>query len=337
MARRAAISLTYAGIDITKDITPDFQGFSYKESAEGQADSLTLTLQNKSLKWMGEWLPQPGDKILASITQYDWAALGEVKTLDCGSMIVDSPTFSGPFDVINLNALNIPAAEGFNDTPYDSTWDSISMSQLGQFIATRYGMQFVYNAPTDFVIKALKRTQQTDAAFLSETCKKYNLCLKVYSNKLVIYSKAQYEQNDPVATITYGASSINSYTLASPIVGTGFNVVTINYKPVSEQTMRQYEFRIVPGGKSMILQESADDDEQAELIAKGKLREANEKQFTGSLNLALDLDFVAACTFVLAGFGKFDGKYFVDTCDHDYGKGAGETNITFHRCLNGGY
>ena len=87
----------------------------------------------------------------------------------------------------------------------------------------------------------------------------------------------------------------------------------------------------------MILQESADDDEQAEMIAKGKLREANEKAVTGSFNLALNLDFVAGATFVVAGFGNFDGKYFIDTCDHSYGKGAGATNITFHKCLDGGY
>jgi hypothetical protein len=335
--RRAIVSLIYAGVNITKDIAPDFQGFSYKEVAEGSADSLQLTLQNKTLKWMGEWLPQPGDKISASITQYDWAGPGEVKTLDCGSMIVDSPTFSGPFDVINLNALNIPADQGFNDAPQDTTWADITMSQLGQMIASKYGMSFTYDAPTDFVIHALKRTKQTDAALLSDTCKKYNLCLKVYSDKLIIYSKAQYEQRDPIKTITYGSSNINSYTLASPIVGTGFTSVTINYKPTKTKTMLQYTFSIGTGGKSMILQESADDDEQAELIAKEKMREANEKAFTGTLNLALDLDFIAGCTFMLAGFGKFDGKYYVDTCDHDYGKGAGETNIAFHRCLEGGY
>ncbi len=335
--RRATVTLSYAGVDITKDIAPDLESFSYKEVAEGQADSLTISLQNRGLKWMGVWLPQPGDQILSSLTQYDWAAPGEVKTLNCGSMQVDSPTFSGPFDIINLNALNIPAAEGFNDAPQDTTWDSITMSQLGQLIATRYNMQLVYDAPQDFVIRALKRTQQTDAALLSDTCKKYNLCLKVYSDKLVIYSKYLYEQRGPVATITYGASNLNTYTFASPIVGTGFNAVTINYKPVKSKVIHQYEFRIAPGGKSMILNESVDDDAQAEMVAKGKLREANEKQLTGTFNLALNLDIVAGCTIIGAGFGKLDGKYFVDTADHDYGKGAGTTNITFHRCLEGGY
>lgn len=337
MARRASVSLIYAGADITKDITPDLEGFSYKEAAEGQADSLTISLQNKSLKWMGAWLPQPGDQISASLTSYDWAAPGEVKTLNCGSMQVDSPTFSGPFDIINLNALNIPAAEGFNDAPQDTTWDSITMSQLGQLIATRYNMQLIYDAPQDFVIRALKRTQQTDAALLSDTCKKYNLCLKVYSNKLVIYSKYLYEQRDPVATITYGASNLNTYTFASPIVGTGFNACTVKYKPVKSKAINQYEFRIAPGGKSLILPESVDDDAQAEMVSKGKLREANEKQFTGSFNLALNLDFVAGATFMVTGFGQFDGKYFIETCDHDYGKSVGATNIAFHKCLEGGY
>ena len=58
--RHAEISITYAGVDITKDIAPDLEGFSYSEKGSGEADSLTISLQNKGLKWMGAWLPQTG-------------------------------------------------------------------------------------------------------------------------------------------------------------------------------------------------------------------------------------------------------------------------------------
>jgi uncharacterized protein len=335
--RHAEAKLIYKGKDITKDIKDDFLSFTYDEKAEGEADSLTISLQNKSLKWMGAWLPQTGDQIQASLTSYDWNHPGEILKLDCGIMQVDEPTFSGPPDVFELKALNIPAAEGFNDAPEDTTWSTISMAQLGRLIANRYNMQFVYDAPKDFTIKALKRTNQTDADLLSNIAQKYNLCLKIYSNKLVLYSKHLYEQRTPIATIKRGVTSISSYSLSSPIVGTGFNAATIIYRPPKSKSKLQYTFRIAPGGKLMRLNESVDDDEQAEMVAKGKLREANEKQFTGTFTLALNLKIVAGCTVMLSGFGKFDGKYFVDTATPSYGSGAGTTNISIHKCLQGGY
>ena len=335
--RHAQINLTYAGKDITQAIQGDLSSFQYNENAEGEADSLSIVLQNKSLKWMGSWIPQPGDQIKASLTSYDWNCKGEILKLDCGIMQVDEPEFSGPPDIMNLKALNIPAVEGFNDAPADTTWNSISMKQLGQLIATRYGMQFIYDAPQDFIIKALKRTNETDAALLSRIAQKYNLCLKIFSNKLVIYSKYIYEQRTPIATITRGESNISNYSLSSPIVGTGFNAVIVSYKPIKSKTKRQYEFRIAPGGKYMHLNESVDDDLQAEMVAKGKLREANEKQFTGSFTLSLNLVIVAGCTVEIVGFGTFDGKYFVDNAIHNYGDSAGSTEITIHKCLAGGY
>lgn len=335
--RHAKVSLTYKEKDISNPIQGDLVSFQYDEQAEGQADSLSITLQNKKLKWLGPWLPQTGDKIQASLTSYDWNKPGEVLKLDCGTMQVDDPQFGGPPDTVTLKALNIPAAEGFNDAPQDTTWTSISMAQLGKLIANRYGMQFIFDAPRDFVIHALKRTQQTDADLLSSTAKKYNLCLKVFSNKLVIYSKHLYEQRTPVTTITRGKSNISNYTLYSPLVGTGFNAVTIKYKPTNAKKLLEYEFRIAPGGKCMILQESVDDDAQAEMVAKAKLREANEKAFTGSFTLALNLAIVAGCTVMLSGFGKFDGKYFVDSVIHRYGSGAGTTEFSAHKCLTGNY
>jgi len=336
--RHASVALVYEGKDITANIQPLLQGFQYDEAAEGQADSLSITLENRDLRWLNAWFPQPGDQIQSKLTSYDWNSPGEALTLDCGTMQVDSPGFGGPPDTVTLKALQIPANEGFSDAPQDTTWNSITMSQLGKEIADRYGLAFEYDAPADFTIRALKRTKQTDSDLLSNTAQKYNLCLKVYSNKLVIYSKMLYEQRDPVATITYGSSSINSYSLDSPLVGTRFDAVTILYKPVKSKVLNSYTYP--PGitkGKIMRLQVAVDDDSQAEMVAQGKLREANEKAFTGTFNLALNLDIVAACTVMLKGFGAFDGKHFIDSCSHKYGGSAGTTSIKAHKCLSGGY
>jgi hypothetical protein len=335
--RHAVPSVIYQGTDITSSLAPFLESWQYDEAAEGSADGLTLVLTNTDLRWLNSWLPSPGDSIQAKITSYDWNSPGEVLVLDAGVMQVDDPEYSGPPDILTLKALQIPANRGLTDLPLDTTWQLITMSQLGQEIASKYGMAYSYEAPTDFTIHALKRTKQADAALLSATCKKYNLCLKIYSNKLVIYSKMILEQQAPVATITYGSSSVQNYTLQSPLVGTGYTGCTILYKPTKTKTLLSYTFPPGATGKVMVFQLACDDSGQAEMLAQGKLREANEKARTGTFTLALNLNITAACVVALQGWGQFDGNYFVDKCTPSGGKSAATTQITIHKCLTGGY
>jgi len=335
--RHAVIGITYAGVNISKAIQGDLLSFEYAEVAEGNADSLMVTVQNKSLKWMGAWLPLAGDRMKASLTSYDWNSKGEILQLECGVMEVDEPEFSGPPDIITLKALNIPVLAGFNDTPNDKTWNKTSMKQLGAFIAKKYSMTFLYDTPNDFIITALKQSSQTDADLLATTAQTYNLCLKVYSNRIVIYSKYVYEQRAPILTITRGKSNISAYTFATSIVNTGYSAVTVKYTSTKTKKILQYEFRIAQGGKSFSVQEAVDNIAQAELVAKANLRTMNEGQNTGTFTLSLNLKLVAGCTIMVVGYGKFDGKWFVDNCNHVYGGTVGTTDITIHKCLKGGY
>lgn len=334
--RRVSVEITFKGTDITEDIKIDLISVSYTEPAEGESDSLTVNLNNTSFKWMNAWLPQSGNSIEAVITSYDWNSSGEVLALETGEMQIDEPSFSGPPDTISLKALSIPAA-GFNDTADNQTWETITLRELGAEIARKYGMSFIYDAEKNFTISSLSRSNQTDSDFLKSTAEKYNLCTKVFSNKLILYSKHLYEQRPPVTTLIRGESNISSYTLEAPTVGTGYHASTVSYQPTSSSTALSYEFRIASGGKVLKTNESVDDLAQAELAAKAKLREANEKQYSGSFTMALNLKIAAACTVLLSGFGVFDGKYFVDTVTHTFGSGAGQTSIEVHKCLEGDY
>jgi phage protein D len=335
--RHADVAITYQGVDITSSIADDLVSFEYDEVSDGDADSLSISLKNKGLKWMNNWFPTSGDIIRPSLISHDWNYPGEMNTLNCGSLTVDDPEFSGPPDKLDLKALSTPAAAGWNDEPGDYTWASISMKQLGQYVASKYGLSYTYDVPTDFTMTALKCSSQTYADFLNDTANKYNICTKVYSNQLILYDKATYEARTPVAAYTLGSSNISNYKLSAPTVGTGYSAAVETYSLSGSSTKLSYEFRIAPGGKALQLNESVDDTSQAEMAAKAALRQANEQQYAGSLTLSLDLRLVAACTIMLAGFGNFDGKYFVDSCKHTYGSGAGQTEIDIHKVLTGGY
>ncbi len=335
--RHVAVELYYQGHNISANIQNDLLSFSYNEKASGDSDSLSLSLQNRSMKWMNGWFPERGDRIQARLLSYDWNRLGEINTADCGIMVVDDPEFSGPPNLFTLKALSVPAADGYSDTPADHTWNSISLRQLGQSIARKYGLSFLYDAPHDFVISSVKQSNQTDSSFLIDTAAKYNLCVKIFSNKLILYSKSTYEKRRPAATYSYGMSNLSGYELYAPTVGTGYSAATEIYSLPNSDKKLSYTFRIAKGGKMLSLNESADDLAQAEMITKAKLRESNEPMYHGTLTAALNLKLAAACVIRLAGFGKFNGNYFVDSVTHSYGGGAGQTEMEIHKCLEGGY
>lgn len=335
--RHAELSLEYEGHSITTDVQDDLLSFQYDEKASGEADSLSISLQDKTRKWLFGWFPRSGDIIRPKLTTYDWAKKGEIKTLDCGRMPIDEPQFSGPPGTFTLKALSIPSADGFNDAPEDYTWQNISMSQLGSEIASKYGLQFIYDAPCDFIISTLKRSNQTDSDLLSSTAQKYNLCTKIFNGKLVIYDKATYEAKAPVASIIYGQSNISQYDLAAPTVDTNYAGVVETYSLPDNDNPFTYSFRVANSGKMLTINESVDDTAQAEMVAKSNLREKNEKRMTGNFTLALNLGIVAAETVQLIGWGNFDGKYFVDSASHSYSSSSGQTQIEVHKCLEGGY
>ena len=330
--RHCELQVTYEGQDITRDILPFLQSFQYDEVATGEADSTELTLTDTDLRWMNSWQPIPGDMISAVLTSYDWHFPGEELTLNVPNLQVDSPEFHGPPDTITIKGLNVDAGQGYSDLPRDTCWSLITLKELGAEIAARYNMTFDYQVDQDFVIHSLKRTKQSDAACLDATCAKYNCCLKSYANKLVIFSMATLEQQDPVITLTKGSSNIESYTLNSPLVGI-YDGVTIKYKPTRSKQMLEATWPPGATGKIMVIQQACDDIQQAELMAKARLRESRIKAHTATFDLSLDLRVVAGCTVQLEGFGQFSGLYFVDKASHRYGGSAATTTIDCHMCL----
>lgn len=253
-------------------------------------------------------------------------------------MPIDEPQFAGPPPIFTLNALSIPSNQGFNDLAEEYTWQNISLRALGQQIASKYGLGYTYDVPLEFTISSLSQSDQTDFDFLKSVTEKYNVCVKIFSGKLILYDKSVYEARQAVTTITYGKTSISQYSLAAPTVDTSYAAVVETYSLPDNDTPYTYTFRAASGGKTLTVNESVDDAAQAEAVAKSKLRAANEKRETGSLSIALNLSIVAACTVQLENWGNFDGKYFVDSATHTYGgSGAGKTDIEIHKCLEGGY
>ena len=330
ITRRAKLIITYEGTDITADIADDLLSFTHNDNASQTADDISITLKDETGKWISDWFPGKGDKIKAAIVTQNWGSDGESKQLDLGTFIVDEPTYSLSPSQLSINATSIPSNANFTDSPVSKAWNKITLQNLTGQIAKKHGLTLMFDSSMDPKIERVDQNEQSDMTFLSEQIKKYGLAYKISSETIIIYSPAEYEQKSPIMTIKRDSGVVISGSLKAEPVYTGVKVV---YTP--PKTGKKISVTLGTEEKLYTLNKSAASQAEAELMAKGQLRELNQRGYTADLVTVGTTDIVAGVVIALEGFGKFDGKYFVDKVSQSLPNFT--VSISAHKVLEGGY
>jgi phage protein D len=81
-ARRTAVRLTFAGVDISTDINKHLLSLTYTDNEEDKTDDLQLSLDDREGVWLGNWLNTPGaskgvGKSPPSSFKKNWESNGE--------------------------------------------------------------------------------------------------------------------------------------------------------------------------------------------------------------------------------------------------------------------
>ena len=107
---------------------------------------------------------------------------------------MDDFSFSGgPPIRLSLEGLALPADSSFKTTQRTLTYEDATLQEIGQEIAGRAGIALFYEADT-ISIKRIEQTNQSDCEFYNKLVTDYGLVLKIYDNRLVVFSEAQYER-----------------------------------------------------------------------------------------------------------------------------------------------
>ena len=84
------------------------------------------------------------------------------------------------------------------------------------------------------------------------------------------------------------------------------------------------------------INEKVSSTEEAQKLAKKRLRQKNKNEFKASFNLSGDTRLVAGVTVETSGYGAFDGKYIIETATHTISKSGGyKTDISLRKVLEG--
>lgn len=313
--RSVALELMYNNVSL-KEQVPDIESLTYTDVAADNSDSLDIDIDATEDKWLHHWFPEKGARIVTEIRGENWEKEGDSKRIPCGSFVLDDVQYQDAPNVLQLGGVSKPADSDFSELDRETVWKNTSIRRIGQTIADHYGLGFAYDGP-DYDIDGDEQ-DGPDSTYYNDLCKRYGLVLKVYDSRLWVYDREQYKEKKPVKTFRREDVSKGSFRYATTLYGT-FTGGQFTY--TDPETDRDISCCIGGGKriKSISRRASGEDDAMAQLCAE--LNNANHGATTIGFTTDGAWDVSASDCIGLAGFGKLDGKYFVDRIIHQFSGG----------------
>lgn len=330
--RRSYLELYYNGVNASEDLSARVESFSYEDMASGECDAISLTMDNLSLRWLENFMPEAGDYVEAEIVVENWEGEGDQNRLPCGKFELDSFKATGFPKTVSVSGITIPIHTDFNVTVKNRIFSHTTTKTILSGICSGAGIALVYESE-DYVVEEVEQSGQADMGFAYDLCRSHNLAMKLYNDKMVVYDQTEYEKKPPAYTVDSSEMQKYTYTLAKAKL---YDSVCIQYAdPASNETLT-YSYTI-PGGnenRKLFINEQANSYRDAEIKAKSRLLE-NIRNGTGlSFTVMGDPKHIAARNVEITGLGKGDGVYFIDRVTHSKNaKGVYTCAIKGHLCV----
>jgi len=314
--RKATVSLVYNGANATGQISSYLNSFEYTDQASGTSDSISINVNDRDHKWIGSWFPVKGDTLMPTISLRNWRKEGDNKSLPCGTFTVDDFSFSGGPIRLKIDAVALPANSSFKAETRTETYEKTSIKEIGQKIAGRTGVALYFEA-ADISIERVEQNNQTDCDFFNSLVVKYGLALKIYNNKLVIFSEADYESKPAKYTFT-PADFDPGWSWDTKLDGT---YTGVNYQYTNSDKNKTFTVNAGTTERVLTCNEPADNMTEATAIALAAVNNANKDTTTMSISLMARPGLIASDCIQISGLKKLDGKYYIVSIRHSVGSG----------------
>jgi len=315
-ARRATVSVLYNGVNATGQIAQYLKSFQYKDVASGSSDSISLSINDPDMKWIGPWFPVKGDRLVPTIQTENWTAAGQVQKFPCGTFGVDDFGFKGGPVSMTLEALALPANTSFKTEDRTETYENTTLQEIGQKIAGRAGIALFFDA-TDAAIEKVEQNNQSDCDFYCGMVDKYGLALKIYGDKLVVFSEADYESKAVKAILT-PADFDPGWTWNTSTTGT---YTGVRYQYTNSDKNKTFTVEAGDPARLLTVNEPADNLTEATSIALAAVNKANRGAVTMSISMMARPGLIASDLIEIRGLKKLDGIYYIEQITHTIGSG----------------
>ncbi|MEK5166218.1 contractile injection system protein, VgrG/Pvc8 family [Paenibacillus sp. FSL R5-0527] len=330
--RYAFVSLFFNGKQVDADLAPYLMSFTFNDGYSGQADDITIQLDDREGQWIKGWVPVIGDEIKAEIVTWHWEKQGEKKKLPCGKFYLKSFTYGGPPNVATMEASALPIdGNAAKQEKRSKSWEKVKLRTVAAEIAARAKLNLVYESSSNPSYERLDQTQQTDFEFLLGIALKEGVTLKVSGASLVLFDEEKYEAAKAAFDLELGKDNIISYSFESNSESAAYGSCEVVYtapktaKTAAKTIKGSYKLPKASGLPVLRVNERVDSVAEANRVAKNRLREQNKKSGKARLTLEGDTRIAAGQTLNIKGFGYFDGKYIVENATHQISASAAYT------------
>lgn len=217
---------------------------------------------------------------------------------------------------MNLDAIALPASTSFKSEDRTETYEQATLQEIGQKVAGRAGIALFFDA-SDVAIEKVEQNNQNDCDFYSGLVEKYGLSLKIYNDRLVVFSEADYEARGPKFILT-PADFDPGWTWDTTLTGiyTG-----VRYQYTNSDKNKTFTVKAGTEERLLTNNEPADNLTEATAIALAAVNNANRGTTTMSLTMMARPGLIASDTIEIAGLERLSGKYYVEQVTHSIGSG----------------
>ena len=342
--------------DVTTSILPDLLSFTFDDKETNEADEISLSLKDETGKWSSNWQPNGGEVIQAYIANGTVAKKGN--ELFCGRFYVDSIRASGGSSgrQVEIRGVSIPLNKPIRRKVKSRAWEKQTLKEIAQTIANEHRMKFLFDCDENASLDRQDQSKESDLKFLSRLCEDAGLSIKVTDEKIVIFDQASYEKKKPIKTLKLGESNILSWDFESQQSET-YKSVSVSYRDpkqkrkfnegsqnakVDNASNKQWlnaavmtHTEIDPladeNGQEYSVKKRVTSLDEARRLAKATLRKLNRRHVTGSISVVGDVSLVAGVVVECKGFGKFDGRFFIESVSHSMSSSGYVSNLSLVR------
>lgn len=319
-ARKTTIEVTYKGVNISADVAKDLVGFSFTDNESSKADDIDLTLQDRDGKWQREWFPTLGDKMTVKIL---YESNGRASYLECGTFELDEFTGSGGNGTtVSFKGVSVPQSNTVRRTKKNKAWEAVKLSEIAKDVAKTGELNLNYVTNVDPMFDRRDQNNKSDLEFLKSLCEEIALSIKVTKDEIVIFNRDDLEKNESIATIVFGSSEVETWSFTTQAHDTYSESIVIYKDPkTGKTTQANIKSKDVKSGKVLKQTKRVDNPAEAQRLAEAGLKNKNRKKTTGSISLIGNVIYKAGETIDILGFGKWDGKFYIEKATHDVSSG----------------
>jgi phage protein D len=312
-------TITYAGVDISADISAMVLDITYTDRLGGNAGEIELHLEDHQRRWQGSWYPQEGDVVSVAIG-YEGETL-----LPCGDFQADELELSGPPDTFYLRCLSAyitPALRTRNTIGFENQ----SLLQIATSIGLKYGLKIVASPNAlDPTFARITQSQESDLQFLQRLAQNHNYEFSIRGDQLVFYDRKTLDSSPPVLTL--GRSDVFGFVFNSRTRRI-FRAAQVSYLEPSSKRLISRTVNAspaVPTGDVLKAVVRCENGQVAQLKADSAVRAANMARTTVEVDLPGSPLLSAGNNVALTGFGAYDGTYTIETARHRLSRSSGYT------------